>query len=109
METKPCLPKPSVTPLWESDEVCAYLRISRKHLYSLLQAGLPCVRLGRSLRFDSEAVVAYLKKNPRLSLHRERQAIRAQVELRNEALSSPKTCNQLQVDAQVELGKEVRS
>lgn len=44
---------------WTAAEVCEFLRIGRTTLWSLTKLGtIPCVRVGRSLRFRPEEIRA---------------------------------------------------
>jgi excisionase family DNA binding protein len=43
-------------------EAAAMLRVTENRVYELAKRGmLPCVRLGRQIRFDEEAVLAWLR------------------------------------------------
>ena len=45
--------------LWDTNDVAAYLKVSRSWVYHRAEAGqLPCVRVGGLLRFDPEAIRA---------------------------------------------------
>jgi excisionase family DNA binding protein len=45
--------------LWTADEVAAFIKCSVSYVYKSAERGeLPCVRVGRMLRFKSEAVRA---------------------------------------------------
>jgi excisionase family DNA binding protein len=60
-------PVPTVTheafeSLWTPKDVAEYLRASRSWVYQRAEAGdLPCLRLGGLLRFDPEAIRAWVK------------------------------------------------
>ena len=54
--------------LWNAEQVAAYLKCSESKVYKAAEAGtLPCVRDGRSLRFEPEAIRAYIRGRARLS------------------------------------------
>ncbi|MBI3890009.1 MAG: helix-turn-helix domain-containing protein [Candidatus Wallbacteria bacterium] len=42
-------------------ELMALLRVKRSTLYALREQGLPAIRIGRSIRFDRDEVVAWVK------------------------------------------------
>jgi excisionase family DNA binding protein len=43
--------------LWDADQVCEYLRISRRTLTNLIKRGMPAISIGRRiLRFHPDAV-----------------------------------------------------
>lgn len=56
-----------------ADEVASLLRISKRHVFELAQPRtqsgdvrehpLPCLKLGRSVRFDKEAVETWVKNS----------------------------------------------
>lgn len=56
-----------------AEEVASLLRISKRHVFELAQPRtqsgdvrehpLPCLRLGRSVRFDKEAVETWVKNS----------------------------------------------
>jgi excisionase family DNA binding protein len=43
-------------------EVATWLRIHRRSIYRLIQAGLPCYHAGRALRFKREEVEAWMRE-----------------------------------------------
>jgi excisionase family DNA binding protein len=62
-------PRTRLDPLLSVDETAAYLRVSRRQVYLLLDAGkIPAVRVGSRLRFVPSELLAYLEK------HREERA-----------------------------------
>jgi excisionase family DNA binding protein len=53
--------KAELEPLMTTDEVAAILRVNPKTVRRLVNAGrLPCIRFGRSVRFASGDVLAWL-------------------------------------------------
>ncbi len=49
-------------PLWTADEVAAYLRVSRSWVYQKAAADeLPSLRFAGCLRFDPQAIRAYVQ------------------------------------------------
>jgi excisionase family DNA binding protein len=49
-------------PLDDVQSLAEFLRVPRSRIYALAAAGvLPCIRLGRQLRFDRAAVLASLQ------------------------------------------------
>ncbi len=43
--------------LWDADQVCTYLRVSRRTLTNLVRRGMPAISIGRRiLRFNPRAV-----------------------------------------------------
>lgn len=58
METQPAENKRS---LWTADELARHLRCSKRHLDNLRREGLPCLQVGRLVRFDPEAVRRFLE------------------------------------------------
>ena len=45
------------SPLWTVDEVAAYLRLTPDTVRAMVRRKkLPCIRIGRVIRFDSEAI-----------------------------------------------------
>ena len=42
------------------EQVAAYLNVSPKTVRRLAARGFPCVRVGRSVRFEAQAVVRWL-------------------------------------------------
>jgi excisionase family DNA binding protein len=62
-------------PLWLVEDVAAYLRITPKGIYHLVDAGrLPCVRIGSRLRFVPSIVAAWV--NEGAASQRERSELR---------------------------------
>lgn len=54
--------------LWTAEDVAAYLRVSRSWVYQATERGeLPCLRFCRHLRFDPQAIRAWLV-NPKASV-----------------------------------------
>lgn len=54
--------------LWNAEQVAAYLKCSESKIYKAAEAGtLPCVRDGRSLRFEPEAIRAYVRGRAKLA------------------------------------------
>ncbi len=48
-------------PLWDANDVAAYLKASRSWVYQKAEAGLlPCMRIGGLLRFDPAAIRSWL-------------------------------------------------
>ncbi|MBI5509039.1 MAG: helix-turn-helix domain-containing protein [Deltaproteobacteria bacterium] len=48
--------------LWDATDVGAYVKASRSWVYQKAESGeLPCLRLGGLLRFDPEAVRAWVR------------------------------------------------
>lgn len=48
--------------LWTADDVAAFLKASRSWVYQQAQAGhLPCVKIGGLLRFEPDAIRAFIK------------------------------------------------
>jgi excisionase family DNA binding protein len=46
------------------DQVCELLRVTRSWVYDEVEAGrMPCVRLGRQLRFRASAIEAWLEQH----------------------------------------------
>lgn len=47
--------------LWKVDTVARYLDVHRKDVYRFVAvAGLPCIRMGRRLRFDPSDVLRWV-------------------------------------------------
>lgn len=64
---------PSLPLLWNSDSACQALGVSAKTLFNITapRGDLPCVRLGTSgriLRYDPDAVRAYVQRRLQASL-----------------------------------------
>ncbi len=52
---------PSTDTLWTVPDVAAYLRMSRKHVYRLVELGeLPHIKIGRCVRFDPADIATWL-------------------------------------------------
>lgn len=50
-------------PLLTAEEVATLLSVSRKSVYKWTEVGLlPCIRLGRAVRFDQADVEAFLQQ-----------------------------------------------
>ncbi len=50
-------------PLLTADEIARVLSVSRKTIYKLTENGtLPCIRIGRAVRFDPADVEAFLQQ-----------------------------------------------
>lgn len=48
--------------LWDANDVAAFLKVSRSWVYEKANAGdLPCRRLGALLRFEPDAIRAYVR------------------------------------------------
>jgi excisionase family DNA binding protein len=47
------------------DELCSWLKVSRKTTERWRKEGLPYMQLGRSIRFEKEAVLQWLKEHNR--------------------------------------------
>ena len=59
-------PPPGEEGLWNTKQVATYLKCSESKVYKAAEAGgLPCVRDGRSLRFEPEAIRAYIRGRAR--------------------------------------------
>ncbi|NNB96679.1 helix-turn-helix domain-containing protein [Corallococcus exiguus] len=55
--------KPVPEGAWDVSDVCAYLKMGRTWVREQVAAGkIPCVRLGRSVRFDPDTVKAWWKR-----------------------------------------------
>lgn len=60
--------RPVTVKLWNVHDVAKRLNMSEPHLYRVCadpNSGLPVIRLGRSLRFDPEAVEQWLRESTR--------------------------------------------
>jgi len=54
--------------LWTPREVAEFLQLSRSWVYQHAEAGkLPCIRIGGALRFEPEAIRAWVKQASRAS------------------------------------------
>jgi len=48
--------------LWDANDVAHFLKCSPSFIYKAAEAGcLPCLRIGRMLRFDPKEVVAFAR------------------------------------------------
>lgn len=47
--------------LLTAKEVMELLRVKRSTLYTLRKQGLPVIRLGRSIRFDKDEVIRFIR------------------------------------------------
>jgi excisionase family DNA binding protein len=57
----PARPGSDLPPLWKAGDVAAFLRVHEKDVYRFAaRDGLPCVRLGRRLRFDPSDVLRWV-------------------------------------------------
>jgi excisionase family DNA binding protein len=45
------------------DEMCKWLKVTRKTLERWREKGLPFVKIGRSVRFEKEAVIKWIDNN----------------------------------------------
>jgi excisionase family DNA binding protein len=53
---------PAAESLWTADDVARFLRVSRSWVYHRAEAGeLPCLRIGGLLRFEPDAVRAFMR------------------------------------------------
>lgn len=58
---QPANTKPEET-LWDAEDVARFLKLSESWVYHEAEKGLlPCIRLGRNLRFDPDAIRAYAR------------------------------------------------
>jgi excisionase family DNA binding protein len=49
--------------LWTYEEISKVLSLSRRHIERLVKSGqLPCLKFGRSVRFERDAIIKWLKK-----------------------------------------------
>ena len=62
---------PETKRLWTANETAAYLQVCRRHLENLRD--LPRFYLGGAVRFDPDEVMAYMKANRRLQVHKARK------------------------------------
>ena len=44
-------------------ELMAFLKVKRNTVYELRRQGLPVIHLGRSVRFDQDEVIAWVRSN----------------------------------------------
>ncbi len=70
----------SENPLWTTQDVAQYLRVSPKTVFNLRQTGLPYLLLGGAVRFNPEEIKNYLTQHRRLTSHRRRQIARQEGE-----------------------------
>jgi excisionase family DNA binding protein len=56
--------KPSVDQILESDEAAEFLKVGKSHLqrHSAPHGKIPCIRIGRSVRYSVEALRAFVEK-----------------------------------------------
>jgi excisionase family DNA binding protein len=51
-------------PLWTRGETAEFLSVSLRHLWAITDRGdLPCIKLGRTVRYAIEDIEAYLKRS----------------------------------------------
>ena len=50
-------------PYWSEDELAKHLKVSRSFLWELRKKGLPCIRIGRTVRYQPDAVAEWLSRN----------------------------------------------
>jgi len=62
--------------LWTTKEASRFLHVSAKTVFNLRQRGLPCVLLGRAVRFVPHEIKDYLIRNRGVSSHRLRRIAR---------------------------------
>ena len=49
--------------LWKVADAAAYLRLSSKSVYGLVESGvLPCIRIGTRIRFEPSALAEWLRR-----------------------------------------------
>ena len=66
METTTTIETPATDRLWTVKEVAHYLHCSTRHVNNLLRGGLPCIYIGRLVRFCPEQVKAFVVDRARL-------------------------------------------
>lgn len=55
----------SSSALWDANDVANFLKVSRSWVYQRAQAGLlPCLHVGGLLRFDPDAIQAFVRTPP---------------------------------------------
>jgi excisionase family DNA binding protein len=54
---------PAVTPLWTTNDIARFLRITERGVYEMRKSGLPSIKVGHLVRFEEAAVRAWLEKN----------------------------------------------
>jgi excisionase family DNA binding protein len=59
--TRPRATRPDLDPLLTLDEVAAFLTVSPRTVRRLLAHGLPCVRLGRVVRFRQADLLRFVE------------------------------------------------
>ncbi len=60
-------------PLWNVNDLARFFRTSPDAIYKMVERGLvPHIRLGRTLRFDPDAIRRWLDEHSRPSAPRER-------------------------------------
>jgi excisionase family DNA binding protein len=53
----------AVSPFWTATQVARRLNIPRHRVYQYARSGrLPCLRIGRTLRFDPDALASWAKR-----------------------------------------------
>jgi excisionase family DNA binding protein len=57
-----CTNQLPIEPLWSVADVARYLGCSERNIYFLIKSGLPCVRVGKLLRFEPEEIRQWLKE-----------------------------------------------
>ena len=57
---------PATDRLWTVKEVAHYLHCSPRHVNNLLRSGLPCIYVGRLVRFCPEQVKEFVSTKARL-------------------------------------------
>lgn len=50
-------------PYWSEDDLAKHLKVSRSFLWELRKKGLPCIRIGRTVRYQPDAVAEWLSRN----------------------------------------------
>lgn len=49
------------------DDVSEMLQVTRSTVYNLKKKGLPYIKLGKSIRFDQDEVISWVKENNQAS------------------------------------------
>lgn len=52
---------PEQAPLWTLQDVATHLRCTVRHVQNLIGRGLPCLRIGKLVRFDPAEVKSFLR------------------------------------------------